>query len=711
MGAPDSACQALTPGHTNTSPQNGESPSELRLSQQNVVPGQIIQLELSTNDNSTFKGFIIQARDSKLKDQQVGSFILSGDVASYITCGRGIHNSITHRTSSSKSSIQAQWLAPTDFDGEVIFRYSFLKEFKTYWVGLETDRIRVTREVVKDDVEDKSTTEINAADKTTDEIIPSAKSEDDLIKVVEKEESTVEKDKSIDKQLNEIKNSLSEDIPQPAQNALIPKDALETSEKIQEEEFNTPIYRSSTTTLPTTSTSSEAPESQEQASDGTQTDPSDPIFEGCENTKACYGYPDGCISQGKCEVVLSYEPQQLNYLFKMKGRTSGYIAMGLSKDAKMGDDLTTNCYRSANGRIDISTGINVKYGNKLIPRGKNREFKDGIISRGDGFYEDGWITCSWVRNSTTIIDDNVWDIQRDRYHIMLARGPVSADGDIQFHKEKIVSGALRGLGEVEAIQSKSNLFIFLHGAFMLGAWICSASLGIIMARYFKQTWTSRRCFNLDQWFIWHRNFMMLTWVLTMAGFTLIILELKDISTTINTNPHAIIGFVTVGLCFLQPFLALVRCSPSHQYRPLFNWVHWLIGNVAQILAIVCIFYAVDLSKAQLPRPETDWLLVAFVAFHFLTHLILSCINCNADNNKIGYSGSYPPTMRHLGRGSMFPDYEELKRDAPGSTVRLFVLVVYCLVNVIVTTALILLVVLAPTGCQLEKMGILTSKCI
>ena len=102
------------------------------------------------------------------------------------------------------------------------------------------------------------------------------------------------------------------------------------------------------------------------------------LFEGCENTKACYGYPDGCISQGKCEVVLSYEPQQLNYLFKMKvnlvtvqnllsniifpsflqGRTSGYIAMGLSKDAKMGDDLTTNCYRSANGRIDISTGNN-----------------------------------------------------------------------------------------------------------------------------------------------------------------------------------------------------------------------------------------------------------------------------------------------------------------------------------------------------------------
>merc|ERR1712038_770067 len=267
------------------------------------------------------------------------------------------------------------------------------------------------------------------------------------------------------------------------------------------------------------------------------------------------------------------------------------------------------------------------------------------------------------------------------YHLMLARGK-AVEGVMRRHEAKIVSGAPRGLGEVGAVTSKSRLLIFLHGAFMLGAWICSASLGIIMARYFKQTWTSRRCFNLDQWFIWHRNFMMLTWVLTMAGFILIILELKDLSTTINTNPHAIIGFITVGLCFLQPFLALVRCSPSHQYRPLFNWVHWLIGNVAQILAIVCIFYAVDLSKAQLPRPETDWLLVAFVGFHFITHLLMSCVTCvsESQNNKSGYPLAMRPMTRN---GHAYPDYEELKRDAPGSSVRIFVLIVYMLVNVIV----------------------------
>ena len=66
-----------------------------------------------------------------------------------------------------------------------------------------------------------------------------------------------------------------------------------------------------------------------------------------------------------------------------------------------------------------------------------------------------------------------------------------------------------------------------------------------------------------------------------------------------------------------------------------------------------------------------------------------------DNVFSGYT-NYPGSMRHMARGNMFPDYEELQRDSPGSTVRLFVLLIYFIVNVIVSAALILLVVLAPT---------------
>jgi len=235
--------------------------------------------------------------------------------------------------------------------------------------------------------------------------------------------------------------------------------------------------------------------------------------------------------------------------------------------------------------------------------------------------------------------------------------------------------------------------------------VCSASLGIMIARYYKQTWTNSRCCGADQWFVLHRGLMMLTWLLTMAGLVLILLELKGLSKTFNTSPHALLGFITVGLCFIQPFIALVRCSPNHRNRGWFNWTHWLIGNAAQIVGVVAIFYAVDLTAAELPRPETDWLLVGFVGFHFLCHLLMSCVSCITEQPGGGVVGhmTRPGHHHHL---SGYPDYEELKRDAPGSPVRIFVLIVYMLVNVIVAAALILLVVMAPTRPALEEFGIL-----
>ena len=57
----------------------------------------------------------------------------------------------------------------------------------------------------------------------------------------------------------------------------------------------------------------------------------------------------------------------------------------------------------------------------------------------------------------------------------------------------------------------------------------------------------------------------------------------------------------------------------------------LLGNGAHALGIITIFFAVDLDKALLPRPETDYLLIAWVAFHFVTHFLLSCFACASDS--------------------------------------------------------------------------------
>jgi hypothetical protein len=132
-----------------------------------------------------------------------------------------------------------------------------------------------------------------------------------------------------------------------------------------------------------------------------------------------------------------------------------------------------------------------------------------------------------------------------------------------------------------------------------------------------------------------------------------------------------------------------------------------VGNAAQIVGIVAIFFAVELDKAKLPR-ETDYLLIAFVAFHFLTHLVLSILMCASDMRRdTGRHQSYPMRAKGANASNSYPDYEELKRDAPGGAVRKFILVVYGLVNALVTVALILLVVYAPTRPILEEVGILT----
>ena len=118
-------------------------------------------------------------------------------------------------------------MAPSNFEGEVIFRYTFLQEYKTFWVGQESERIRVSRSASDDE---------EPSDK--DELIPSAKTSEDTIQVVKSPE-----DNNVDVNDNEIEKSetvldeseiVLDDIPQPAQNAIIPKDSAEKAEQVNQ---------------------------------------------------------------------------------------------------------------------------------------------------------------------------------------------------------------------------------------------------------------------------------------------------------------------------------------------------------------------------------------------------------------------------------------------------------------------------------------------
>jgi len=731
IGAPDMACKTMTPGHAHKI-QTSESPAEIIVDVTEVKPGQTIDFKLKGKDGQKFMGFIIQVRDAKNLDNQVGSFI-AGDEAKYMTCGRGIHNSLTHRGSTLKDEIASKWRAPSDFNGEVVFMFTNLIDYTTYWVRTQGPRLQIGQaepeisEVKTTKAEETTTTtEYTLADFVVDEI------EEEFEKILEethlhnlndKDDTTGGHTHNILDAITATKTKIGNleviedneeivlqdlDFPQPslkAENEL--NLAAARPQDINVEDAFEPIYISSTTTLKTTTRSQETTPDPLPYIDGVaqHTSLQDPIYEGCNSTKACFGIPENCVASRKCQAVVAYKLDKVRYHFEMKALSEGYVAFGLSRDDKMGGDLTTNCIVQENGNVDISTGYN--YGKSHKPPKVSRK-EDGIKERMQSGRRDGWIYCSWTRNISVYIENEIWDFEKDIYHVMLAVGDVY-DNAPQFHSSKVVSGEPMGLGQVGLIKAKSRLYIILHGSFMIGAWMFASTLGIIFARYFKQTWTNTKVCGLDQWFVWHRSLMFLVWCLSIVGLVLIILDVEGITPTIMTNPHAIMGFVTVGLTFIQPFLALLRCSPTHRNRWMFNWVHWFIGNAAQILGVACIFFATSLEKAQLP-PETDFLIIAWVAFHILTHVIMSIVSCVGENKAAKHGTmKYPPRgPYHPQRGPhQFPDYEELKRDHPGAGIRKFGLAAYTVVCFIAAALLIALIVMAPTRPTLVNIGILS----
>ncbi|XP_067633151.1 putative ferric-chelate reductase 1 homolog isoform X4 [Eurosta solidaginis] len=191
--------------------------------------------------------------------------------------------------------------------------------------------------------------------------------------------------------------------------------------------------------------------------------------------------------------------------------------------------------------------------------------------------------------------------------------------------------------------------------------------------------------------VWHRVCMVVTWSLTMTAFIIIFVEIGGWST--ERNPHAILGTITTAICFIQPIGALFRPAPTSKSRPIFNWTHWLGGNLAHILSIVTIFFAVQLTKAELPE-WMDWILVGFVVVHVIVHLIYSIFGFSSDRQYSQQLNVFQ--MSDLGHHNMSNGHRmDSKTDAPYASFRKGLLAVYTVVLTLFVVVLVLIVVLAP----------------
>ncbi|XP_017094126.2 putative ferric-chelate reductase 1 homolog [Drosophila bipectinata] len=411
----------------------------------------------------------------------------------------------------------------------------------------------------------------------------------------------------------------------------------------------------------------------------------DPIYNGCGQSKNCFGFPNGCVSSKTCTSIAAVTVRGDVYEFEIqcgKETYAAYVAVGLSDDERMGDDLTTECVPE-NGRVNLYSSLTSR---QAAVRSSVSQNSARLL---DASLVDGVIYCRVQRDAQTTVQGRSFDLRNGKYHLLVACGISLKENSVGYHDiGRLASAKAINLTEVQDLEGSSKLLVQLHGAFMIAAWIGTTSLGIIFARYFKQTWVGSQSCGKDQWFVWHRLLMVTTWSLTIAAYVLI-WELKRAV----WHAHSIIGLITVILCFIQPIGARFRPGPNDKKRPYFNWGHWLGGYLAHILGIVTIFFSVKLPKAELPE-WMFWILISFLVVHVLVHLVFSQVaGMASERHQSQRANTFE--MSDVPNGTS----KEPKMDAPYGAMEPVwskgLLGVYAVVLALFVVVLILLVVLAP----------------
>ncbi|XP_068248555.1 putative ferric-chelate reductase 1 homolog isoform X2 [Palaemon carinicauda] len=596
-GAPDTACGHMIPGHGAGTTQISSSPYTIAPGAATLEGGKRMLVTLQTPDGvAGFEGFLVQARNADDESQVVGTFFTTDH--SYITCGKGFNNAVTHTSNAKKPRVLLEWEAPSDYTGDVVFKATFVQEYEKFWVGVTSEKVTITQAPGSQGGGPAS-------------VVPPA-----------------------------------------------------------------PVPETTSTTTTTEFSDFEVASLQNTMQN---------IYLGCRVNKGCFGFPSGCIDAENCQMLATYAKVSSGYKFEIMGDAANdaYVAIGLSDDQKMGKDSVMAC-TSTNGQVDVLMGFNSGKSNEILTDSKYglSDIKTAGI--------DGRVYCSFIRQAMTEINNIQYNLQDERYHLMLAKGPAASPAKLSYHNAREVTVGTSSMDEFAALESSQigDLYLKLHACFMIGAWVFAASTGILLARYYKQTWLDNRCCGIDQWFHFHRLFMILTWGLTIAGFVLIVIHVGGwVDDPISENPHPIIGIVSIGLCFIQPFMALCRCSPNHKRRPLFNWLHWFVGNSAQILGLTAIFFGFDLIHS----PKWTWfILIIFIAFHCIVHLILSIGQCVSDYKGDKSNNVFPLKEMNGSRSPLHP--VDKREDAPGGTFRKTMLAIYLIVVSVITALLMLIVV-------------------
>lgn len=199
---------------------------------------------------------------------------------------------------------------------------------------------------------------------------------------------------------------------------------------------------------------------------------------------------------------------------------------------------------------------------------------------------EGVIYCRVERDVISNIDNMIFDLEKEEYHLLIASGSTASELSIGYHdiNRGASTHALRFTAEPKTVKAvneqPSKALVLIHGSFMIVAWIGATSTGVSSARYLKQLWIGKKLFGKDIWLTVHQVSMSLTWLLTILAIVIMWIDVIEW----RTSMHSILGIIATILCFTQPLTAYFRSAPDDSMHPFFNLVHGPFGRFVHFMA-------------------------------------------------------------------------------------------------------------------------------
>ncbi|CAC5367225.1 unnamed protein product [Mytilus coruscus] len=504
-GAQDFSCRDMRPSH-GPPPKATLPPYNLTASNNTYKPGDVINITLQSSSETSFKGYIIAAKDNATRSLILGRFT-DAATGKTINCGSSGVGAVTHQNNELKSTLQFKWEPTADTIEPIVFIATVVEVEISFWMD-------ITTEVV------------------TPEIPVS---------------------------------------PSPTTN--VPSDSLPTDSE-------------------------------------------------CGATKGCFIDCTG----NSCNYIVTWRDNgdavDFELSTKLQDTNNKWIAIGFSSDLKMGDDEVVACISFGNN-ANVLRSYNDGKGNVPVAN-PMAGLSNHIVTVQDGIFR-----CTFRKNKRLTRQKRqssrslFVDLDND-FNVMFGTGSASSGSRVSIHTENpvVTPGKVDFQSFAVIGDTARHPLVKVHACLMIIAWIFCTGVAIIAARYYKPVWSKSSLFNQKIWFQIHRTLMVTAMTLTVIAFITIFVEVGGYS-EVYARPgkeylpaHPVLGIIVTILCILNPIMSLFRPGPTDKNRPIFNWAHWGVGMVAQILAIITIIFGVDLQKSTAPK-YTVWVVVGFVIYYVI----------------------------------------------------------------------------------------------